>query len=122
MDSPSRLSPLTVFPARRLWHTSVLFVTQDLDFAFAPVLAGSIDLAIFASDRVVIVSLEDCAYCDTTALTMLVAAKRLHGNRFLVVLPAEHAARRLLALLDWDPQLRAVPSLATALIEASFER
>jgi len=83
------------------------------------VLAGSIDLAIFASDRVVIVSLEDCTYCDTAVLTTLVTAKRLHGERFLVMLPAEHSARRLLALLGWEAQLQPIPTLAEALVAAS---
>jgi len=119
MDSRSRLSPLTFFPTRRLWHTTVLFPACDLDFALASALAGSIDLAIFASDRVVIVSLEDCTYCDTAVLTTLVTAKRLHGKRFLVVLPAEHSARRLLALLDWEAQLQPIPTLAEGLVAAS---
>jgi len=40
MELRSRLSPLTLFPTRRLWHTTVLFPAGELDFALAPVLAG----------------------------------------------------------------------------------
>jgi anti-sigma B factor antagonist len=107
-------------------HTSraadvlVLRVSGELDLATAPQLAEAIDAATDTVDRVV-VDLSSASFLDSSALNVLVHARRSLGERDIplrVVSPTDRSVRRVLEITHLTGELGVVETLDDALTRA----
>lgn len=103
---------------RYLWNASVLLVDDDLDLHTSAELRANVYLAGLLRPKL-IVSLEDCGYCDLSGLRTLCDAKRWFGERLDVVIPPAHMARRILAIVEWQATLSPCASLGEALVRCA---
>ena len=96
-------------------NASIIQVDDDLDIASAPALASAINLAATATaEQRIIVSLEQCTFCDSTGLGVFATAKKRLEERFVVVLPLESRIRRVFNITGLTEVLRPYASLNEA--------
>ena len=103
-----------MYHALQLGNASIIEVDDDLDIASSPALGSAIDMAAEA-ERYVIVLLEGCSFCDSTALGVLVKAKQHLGAKFLVVLPPGNRITRIFDVTGLTTHLKPSASLQVAL-------
>lgn len=94
---------------------SVIEVGDDLDAFSSPALDRAITLAESASTPIV-VSLEQCAYCDSSALGVLIRAKRRLDDRLYIVVPEDAMARRIFEIADLIDVLEIIENVPTSLV------
>jgi len=95
--------------------TTIVTVVGDLDLSSSGMFAIVADLSTQPLERLII-SLERCTYCDSSALTMLVRAHRMmQSGTVLVVLPEMSPCRRVFEITGLTKLLRVVPTLDSAL-------
>jgi anti-sigma B factor antagonist len=100
-----------MFDVELLPDATILSVTTDIDIANADGLWSAIELEITTRHRPIVVSLQDCPYCDSTGLSVFVrAAKRFDGQFALHVPPSSQCAR-ILDLTGLSGALPIYPSL-----------
>ena len=100
-------------------NASIIEVDDELDIVSSPALAAAIDIAAQSTDRYTIVSLEGCSFCDSTALGVLVKAKKRLGATFLVVLPSSNRINRVFDVTGLKTYLTPCASLQEALDAAN---
>lgn len=106
-----------MFHAQRREGKSVIDVRDDLDRATISALESAIVLAECTSLDRLVVSLEHCRFCDSSALSALVSSKRRLGRRLIVVVPQESHLRRIIDMAGLTASLELCPSLRLALAE-----
>jgi len=95
--------------------TTIVSVVGDFDMSSSAVFAIIADLSNEPLGRLII-SLERCTYCDSSALTMLVRThKKMQRELLLVVLPEDSKCRRIFEITGLTKMLRVVPSLEAAI-------
>ena len=82
------------FEIRETPDATIIHVAQDLDIATSPDLEKAIAIAEARAKKIV-VSLEHCTYCDSSALGVLIRTKKHLGDRLVTVVPIENRARRI---------------------------
>jgi anti-anti-sigma factor len=95
----------------------VLRVSGEVDFATAPRLAEAIDASSAETSRVV-VDLSSVSFLDSSALNVLVRARRTLGERgatLRVVSPTDRFVRRVLEITHLTAELGVVETLEEGL-------
>ena len=100
-------------------NANIIEVDDELDIALSPALTLAIDAAAQSAEQFVIVSLERCTFCDSTALGVLVKAKKRLGAKFLLVLPPENRINRVFEVTGLRTHLTPCASLQEAVDSAS---
>lgn len=90
---------MTAFHVQRIDRSGVIDVGEDLDGFSSPAFEKTITRAESENDHIV-VSLERCAYCDSTALAVLIRAKKRLGDRLLIIVPKDVSVRRIFEITD----------------------
>ncbi len=103
-----------VFEVRQIDGATVIYVTTDLDMASRDAFTSTVAMAAEGHRRVVI-SLEQCSYCDSTALSVLARTKKHIGARLQIVIPLGHPVRRIFELMKVTDYFRLLPSVDEAL-------
>jgi anti-anti-sigma factor len=98
---------------------AIVRVTEEIDFVSAPRLEHIIKTLELAGPGRVLISLEDCRYCDSTCLGILMRAVSRIGPRLGVIVPPGTIARRLFELTGMANQPFVFGSLDDALGSAS---
>jgi anti-anti-sigma factor len=93
---------------------AVVRVVGDLDILCCNAFAEALDGAAQGPGRV-IVSLEDCEYCDSSGLLVLIRARKSLGERLVVVVPRDSGLNRLFDITGLSAGLATVVSLDRAL-------
>lgn len=96
----------------------IINVERDLDICSSGSLASAIRLASAVADRHLIVSLEDCNFCDASALTVLLGAKASLGARLSIVVPVGRAVRRIFEVTNLTQRLSLCADRDEALAKA----
>lgn len=96
-------------------NASIIEVTNELDIASAPALSSAIEMAAQSADRPIIVSLEQCTFCDSTGLGALATAKKRLGAQFILVLPPSNRVTRIFDVTGLTTYLTPCASLQEAL-------
>lgn len=104
-----------MFRIERRDSTSIVHITEDLDIASKGRLIDAIATAEGTKPSRIVVSLERCEYCDSTALAELVKAQRRNGLKFQLVVPPKARCARIFELTGLTAILRVNPSLEAAL-------
>jgi anti-anti-sigma factor len=90
---------------------TIVRVRADLDIASVDTLQSAIDIAASGSDLPIVVSLEDCPYCDSTGLRLFVATSKRLGARFALVVPASSRCFRVFEITGLKKALPVYPSV-----------
>jgi len=98
--------------------TSIINVHADLDRVTSPALEAAILLAAPESGRVV-VSLEHCSYCDSSALALFVRARRSLGSRFMLVIPDGGSIQKIFQITGLSTVLSIYTTLEAAVAVAN---
>lgn len=104
-----------MYHAWRRGNASIIEVDDELDIASSPLLASAIEMAVQSGDRFIIVSLERCSFCDSTALGVLVKAKERLGAKFLLVIPPGNRVNRVFDVTGLTTHLTPCADLQEAL-------
>jgi anti-anti-sigma factor len=110
---------LSIFSVRQHGDVRVINVEHDLDICSSGSLASAIRLAGAVADRRLIVSLEDCNFCDASALAVLLGAKAALGARLSIVVPTGRPVRRVFEITNTAQRLSLFANLNEALATAS---
>ncbi len=97
---------------------AVVRVTEEIDFVSAPRLEHIIKTVELAGPGRIVISLEDCRYCDSTCLGIVLRAVSRIGPRLGVVVPPGTIARRLFEVTGMANQPFVFGSLDDALAAA----
>jgi anti-anti-sigma factor len=89
-----------VYTITRLGDVCLILVEHDLDLSTSRLLASSIDLAAAGSQGRIVVSLEACTFCDASALTVLIRAKAVLGERLSIFVPPSNLVRRIFEITN----------------------
>ena len=108
----------TPFEARSSLEQDVLIVTAagEVDMSTAPRLLEMID-AISDAARLVIVDLTEVSFLDSSGLNTLVRGQRrlsVRGIGLRVVVPSDHAVRRVFEIAHLEDELHVVETAAEA--------
>jgi anti-anti-sigma factor len=79
-------------------RASIIDVLDELDALSGPGLESALAIADTEPGKMVVVTLENCAYCDSTGVALLLAAKRRLGAQLGVVIPAGSPVRNVFAI------------------------
>jgi anti-anti-sigma factor len=93
---------------------TVISAVADIDIASARQLQSIIDLSASTSPLPLVVSLEQCPYCDSTGLSILVRTWKRLGNRFAIVASRESPCYRVLEITGLDQTLPVYSTLELA--------
>lgn len=80
---------------------------------------SAIALAEQGAERI-IVSLEYCRYCDSSALSVLFKARKRLGSRLVVVVPSTATTREIFAITGMTEMLELKEDLLSALNDADL--
>jgi anti-anti-sigma factor len=86
---------LAMMDVGAIGDTAIVRVTEEIDFVSAPRLEHIIKTVELAHPGRVVISLEDCRYCDSICLGIVLRAASRIGPRLGVVVPPGTIARRL---------------------------
>ena len=101
--------------------TRILRVAGELDLHTSPKFQQQLQAAIEQPFELLLVDLSDCDYLDSTAIHVLVQAKRsLNGraDKLALIVPSPHL-RRIFELARLDDLLQIHPDPATALTQTT---
>ncbi len=110
-----------MFEVRQFDGANVIYVTTDLDLGTRDAFASAVRMADDGQRRVVI-ALDQCGYCDSTALGVLTTTKKHIGARLKIAIPTDHRMRRLFELTNLTDFFRLLPSVDEALKAPERER
>ncbi len=96
---------------------TVLHVRDDVDMASRKAFETVLEAALASDPSRLIVSFEDCTYCDSTGLGILVGAQKRIGSRLTVVAPESGVCRRLLTVSGISKFIRCTPTLDAAFLD-----
>lgn len=94
-------------------------IRDDLDASSTPGLDEAMTLAASESNRIV-VSLEHCDYCDSSALGVFIRQKKRLGDRLIIVVPKNITVRRIFEITDLINVLDIADSLPDPLLLPPF--
>ncbi len=97
----------------------IVRVTEEIDFVSAPRLEHIIKTVELVGPGRVVITLEDCSYCDATCIGIVLRAVSRIGPRLAVVAPPGTIARRLFEVTGMANQPFVFGSLDDALAAAS---
>jgi anti-sigma B factor antagonist len=92
-------------------NATILHVSGDLDIASSEQLSSAIESASTTSDLPIVVSLENCPYCDSTGLSIFVKTSKRLGNKFAIVVPPGSRCARVFDVTGLKKALPVYPSL-----------
>ncbi len=109
-----------ILTATRVSHPSgvvVLTVAGELDHHTAPELTRAVEETSFTSETPVVVDLTGLIYCDSTGITVLVAAynRARHTQTPLVIAGLNHDLRRVFRIVGLDQIFTFSPSVDEAI-------
>lgn len=99
----------------RVSDATIVRVREDLDVLSAPQFENVLRRAEEAGPGRVFVSLEDCPYCDSTFLNIVLRTVHRIGTRFAVIVPPGSLSRRIFEVAGLATQPFVFDSLAEAL-------
>ena len=99
----------------RVSDATIVRVREDLDVLSAPQFENVLRRAKDAGPGRVFVSLEDCPYCDSTFLNIVLRTVYRIGTRFAVIVPPGCLSRRIFEVAGLAAQPFVFDSLAEAL-------
>jgi anti-anti-sigma factor len=95
--------------------TTIVSVSGDLNLSSSGIFSIVAELSTQPLERLII-SLEHCTHCDSSALTMLVRAHNMmKRGSLLVVIPENSRCRRVFEITGLVKLLQVVPTLESAL-------
>ncbi|MBC5801110.1 MAG: STAS domain-containing protein [Candidatus Eremiobacteraeota bacterium] len=98
----------------------IVKVRGELDISGRDAFRRALTCASSGSTGAVIVSLEDCSYCDCSAVGVIAALRHTIGSRLHVVIPESSPLRRLFDLCGLLTALDVAPSLTQTLPRTTF--
>lgn len=104
-----------MFHVREIDNASLIVVESDLDMQTAPALESTILLAATDDVRRIVVSLEACRYCDSSALAVFIRSKKAYGARFMLIVPPQSQTKKIFEITGLVDVLRPCASLDEAL-------
>ncbi len=106
-----------MFEVERRGDACIVHVDEDLDIACKERLGASVEAAEGVdSPRLIVVSLERCAYCDSSGLAELLKAYKRLRQRLVVVVPSGSQCRRIFEITGLNAILQISPSIDSALL------
>ena len=87
-------------------ETAVIKVSGALDIMSSHLFADAI--AIAGTEPIVLVSLEECSYLDSTILSVLLRHARIMRERLVLFVPYDSCVRRMLEICKLDELLHVV--------------
>ncbi len=106
-----------MFNIERSGDRTILTVWQNLDLGAEPAFARVLHALSASAARRIIVSLEYCAYCDSTAINVLLRNATRLGSRLTVVVPPDTLSRRVFEVCRIGQLMPVVASMREALAE-----
>jgi anti-anti-sigma factor len=106
-----------MFNIERSGDRTILTVWQNLDLGAQPAFSRVLHAIAGGAARRIIVSLEYCAYCDSTAINVLLRSADRLGSRLTVVVPPDTISRRVFEACRIGQFMRVVASMREALDE-----
>jgi anti-anti-sigma factor len=106
-----------MFNIERSGDRTILTVWQNLDLGAQPAFAQVIHALAESTARRIIVSLQYCAYCDSTAINVLLRSAARLGSRLTVVVPPDTLSRRVFEACRIGRLMPVVASMREALEE-----
>jgi len=100
---------------RQRGEACIIEVERELDVFTSSSLASAIEGAARIGGHHVVVSLEACTYCDASALTVLIRAKKLLGSALSICVSHGHSVRRIFEVTNLAAPLALRASLEEAL-------
>lgn len=94
-----------MFHVQQRGNANLIDVREDLDIATASTLESAIVIAECTSASRIVVSLESCPYCDSSALAALIRSKKRLGDRLTIVVPIESRTRRIFDMTGLSAKL-----------------
>jgi anti-sigma B factor antagonist len=94
---------------------SIVRITDEVDIVSAPRLEHVIKTIELTGSRRILLSLEDCSYCDSTCLNIVLRAVQRIGSRLAIVVPIGTKARRIFEVTGIANMAFVYPSLDEAL-------
>jgi anti-anti-sigma factor len=94
---------------------TIVRVREEIDMLSGPQLESVLQLAADAGPARLLISLEDCPYCDSTFLNMVLRIAFRIGTRLGVVVPPGSLSRRIFDVAGLGAQPFVFDSLAEAL-------
>ncbi len=114
---------MVAFDVEALGDAEVVYVREEIDFVSAPELQHVVELlANHHPLRRIVISLEDCSYCDSSCISVVLKAAHTLGPRFAVVLPPESAVRRIFEIVGLTARPYVFESLSDALESMPSDR
>ncbi len=106
-----------MFDVERRGDASIVHIDEDLDIACRERLGASIEAAErMDSPRLIVISLERCAYCDSSGLAELLKAYKRLRQHLVVVVPSGSQCRRVFEITGLNAILQISPSIDSALL------
>ncbi len=93
----------------------IVKVRGEIDVSGRDVFRRTLSCAGDGTNGALIVSFEDCSYCDCSAVGVLAGIRRTIGSRLQVVIPTDSPVRRLFDLSGLLEALEPASSLTQAL-------
>jgi anti-anti-sigma factor len=93
----------------------------ELDISNSMELSDAIDRAAASSSDPILVSFVECAYIDTSSLTVLVNAHRKYGKRLHVIVPFSSPVRRIVEVTGLHRALTVHEDFRSAIEDASSQ-
>ena len=106
-----------MFNIERSGDRTVLTVWQNLDLGSQAAFARVLHAVSSSAARRIIVSLEYCSYCDSTAINVLLRSADHLGSRLTVVVPPDTISRRVFEICRLGQLMPVVASMREALAE-----
>jgi anti-sigma B factor antagonist len=103
------------FQTTRLGDRDIIRIVGEVDIATAPRLRELIGEA--SPMNSLIVDLSDCAYADSSVLTVLSQASKTRGDRLIVVVPPDARIRKIFQITGLDRALNIRASLPASQLE-----
>ncbi len=98
----------------------VVKVRGDLDFACRDAFRKTLDLAVDGGTKALIVSLEECGYCDCAAIGVLIAVRKTIGSRLKLIIPSASPVHRIFELAGLLKHFEVAPTVAAALASVPY--
>jgi anti-anti-sigma factor len=104
-----------VFSVEQYADAVVITPRCDLDPLTRAELASALRTAGQGTSGKVIVSLDECEYADSSALSALAIARRTLGDRLVIVIAPNASIARVFTVTDFHKVVSIVPSIEEAL-------
>jgi len=108
-----------VFSVERLADTIVITPQCDLDLASRDAFINTLEQALESAGTRIVVSLLECTYLDSSALSALVLMRRKFKGSLLLVVPPDVAIARVFEVTNFSAVIPIFPTLDAAMVARS---